>query len=291
MIERFLEAKQDMFAILRFRQIKFRAFGDDFFAECDEVLKHRLKRKRLRHAINERDDVVVKRFFELRVLVKIIQNRLRVGIILKLDDHANVFRRLITNVANAFDLFLMHEISHLLEEIGFIHAERDRGDDDLVIAPARMTDTRSGGLFPFHDLRLAAHHHAAAAGTIRMRDISLIKCDAAGGKIRTLHEAKQVFRRRFRIFDEVNARLTHFAQIVRRNVGCHADRDTERAIEKKIRNRRGHHRGLFLGVVVIRTELDRFFFDTGAEPSLLLFGQRIGLLVRINAQLSEDTGA
>ena len=250
MVKRLFESEQNVLAIFCFCEIEFRALRNDLATEGNKVLEERFQGERLRHAVNERNDVVVERFFDLRVFVEIVQHRLRVRIVLQFDDNANVFGALVANVSNSLELLLMHKIRDLLQKVGFIDAKRYRSDDYLIVA-----------LLALDDLRIATHDHRPAAGRIRMRDVLLIECDAARRKVGALHELQQIFRRRVSVVDEMHGRLAHLAQIVRRDVRRHTDGDAKGAIQEKIRYRCRHHARLFLGVVVVRAKCDRLFFN------------------------------
>ena len=63
------------------------------------------------------------------------------------------------------------------------------------------------------------------------------------------------------IVDQRDAGVDHFAQIVRRNVGGHADRDAAGAVDQKIREFRRQNRRLLLGAVVVRLEIDGVLVD------------------------------
>src|SRR3989344_4625367 len=54
-----------MLAILGFSQIKLGAAANHLFAMLNEIFKERFERERLRHAINERHHVEMKRLFKL----------------------------------------------------------------------------------------------------------------------------------------------------------------------------------------------------------------------------------
>ena len=146
----FLRAEQDVLALFRFRQVELRALRDDLFAERDEVFEERLERKRLRHAVDERDDVVVEGLFELRVLVEIVEDGLRVRVVLELDDDADVLGALVAQVADAFELLFVHQVGDFCEKVDFVDAERDGSDDDLVVA-----------LFALDNFGVAAHDDTA----------------------------------------------------------------------------------------------------------------------------------
>ena len=63
------------------------------------------------------------------------------------------------------------------------------------------------------------------------------------------------------IVDQRDAGVDHFAEIVRRNVGGHADRDAAGAVDQKVREFRRQNRRLLLGAVVVRLEVDGVLVD------------------------------
>ena len=73
-----------------------------------------------------------------------------------------------------------------------------------------------------------------------------------------LHQTRQ---RQRRIIQQRQARVNDLGEVVRRDVGRHADRDTRLPIDEQIRDTRGQHRGLVLRLVVVRNEIDGFFVD------------------------------
>ena len=69
----------------------------------------------------------------------------------------------------------------------------------------------------------------------------------------------------FRVVDDRDARVDRLGQVVRRDVGRHADRDAGRAVDQQVgQPRRQDGRFLFLAVVV-RDEIDRFLVDVGRQ--------------------------
>ena len=57
------------------------------------------------------------------------------------------------------------------------------------------------------------------------------------------------------------ARVDHFAEVVRRNVGRHADGDAAGAVDQQVGKLRRHHRRLEQAVVVVRLEVDRVLVE------------------------------
>jgi len=68
-----------------------------------------------------------------------------------------------------------------------------------------------------------------------------------------------------RVLDERDARRDDFGEIVRRDVGRHAHRDSRRSVDQKVRDARRQDRGLAFGLVVIRVEIDGFLVDIGEQ--------------------------
>ena len=84
---------------------------------------------------------------------------------------------------------------------------------------------------------------------------------AAGRKIGTLHPAAQLQRRQIRIVEQLDQRGADLAEVVRRDVGGHADGDAGAAVDQQVRHARRQHDRLGLGAVVARAEGDGLLLD------------------------------
>ena len=89
----------------------------------------------------------------------------------------------------------------------------------------------------------------------------LAEDDAAGRKIRPRHDLDQIVDAERRIVDQRDAGVDQFAEIVRRDVGRHADGDAAGAVDQQIGETRRQHHRLFLVAVVIRLEVDGVLVD------------------------------
>ncbi len=67
------------------------------------------------------------------------------------------------------------------------------------------------------------------------------------------------------VVDQRHAGVDDLDQVVRRDVGRHADGDARRAVDQQVRHARGQHRRLGLGPVVVRHEVDGFLVDVGQQ--------------------------
>ncbi len=79
------------------------------------------------------------------------------------------------------------------------------------------------------------------------------------------------------MLDQVDRRVDDFRQIVRRNVGRHADRDSARSVHQKIGHARRQNLGLLFGVVVVRLEIHRLFVDVFQQRGGELGKPRFGV--------------
>ncbi len=170
----------------------------------------------------------MERFFKLGVLIQIVKNRLRMRVSFKFYHDANVFGGFVANVSDSFYFLLMHKVGNLRQKVGFVNTKRNRCNNNLAIP-----------FLPFRNLCVSADDHATPARGIRVRDVFFIECDASCREIWTLHEFQQVVGCRIPIFNKMNRRLAYLANVVRRNIRRHSDGDTESAVCKKIRERRG----------------------------------------------------
>ncbi len=85
--------------------------------------------------------------------------------------------------------------------------------------------------------------------------------DAAGGEIGALHHLDDLGELGVRILHQRDAGFDDFAQIVRRNLGRHADRDAYAAVDQQVGNARRQDFGLEFAFVVVGLEVDGFLVD------------------------------
>src|SRR5690606_11380769 len=120
------------------------------------------------------------------------------------------------------------------------------------------------------DLGARTHVDAAAAGEIGLLDAAHAVDDAGGRKVRTgdvFHQGTDV---EAGVVDQRHAGVDDLGEVVRRNIGRHADGDAGRAVDQQVRQPGREDRGLPLRLVVVGDEID-------------------GLLVDIREQLVGDT--
>ena len=104
---------------------------------------------------------------------------------------------------------------------------RQLGDDDgLAIALADVLECA-----------LRAHGQASAPRPIRGRNFLRAVDDAAGREIRTRNVLHQIRERDRRVIQQRKAGVDDLRQVVRRDVGGHADRDARLTVDQQVRVR------------------------------------------------------
>ena len=105
-------------------------------------------------------------------------------------------------------------------------------------------------------------------GAIGFHDAAAAVNEAAGGEVGALHELQDVGQRGVGIVHQRDGAIHNLRQIMRRDVGSHADRNAVRAVDQQIGNSRRQHDRLDRGVVEIGDEVDGVLVDIGQQ----LFG-------------------
>ena len=222
-----------------------------FFAEGDEGGQHVLQRHQQRAAAVERHDVDAEGRLQRREAIELVEHDVALGVALELDHHAvAVAVALVAQVGNAVDLLVAHQLGDALDHGRLVHLIGNFGDDDRF---AFLADGLEGDL--------AAHHDRAAAGVVGAADAGAAENDAAGREIRARHDLDQIVDADGRIVDHRDAGVDHLAEIVRRDVGRHADGDAAGAVDQQIGKARRQHRRLALVAVIVGLEIDGVLVD------------------------------
>jgi cell division protein ZapA (FtsZ GTPase activity inhibitor) len=101
----------------------------------------------------------------------------------------------------------------------------------------------------------AAARHQAIARTRPADD------QRSGREVRPRHDLEQRHVVDCRIVDQRHRGVDDLRQVVRRNVGRHADGDAARAINQQVRELRRQNRRLLAGAVIVVLEIDRVLVD------------------------------
>ena len=261
------QAHQDVGAVARLAEQILGAPLHHLFAERDEGGEHVLEVHHQRPAAVERHHIGTERGLQRREAVELVEHDLALGVALELDDDAiAVAVGFVAQVGDALDLLIAHQLGDALDHGRLVHLVRDLGDDDRLALLA-------------HGLEgdLAAHDDRAAAGVIGVTDAAAAEDDAAGREVRPRHDANQIVDAQGRIVDQRVAGVDQLAEIVRRDVGRHADGDAAGAVDQQVRETRRQHHRLVLGAVVVVLEIDGVLVDVVEQRHRRFFELTLGV--------------
>ena len=220
---------QHVGAIARLCEVENRAPRDDLTAVAHEGFQHLLEREQLRLAVDERDHVDAEHGFERRLREQIVEQHFGDFAALQLDDDAHaVLVGLVAQavVGDAVYLLFAHQLRDALDEARLVDLVGQLGDDD-GLAAADLVDVL--------EMRTRADRQAAAAGAVRGGDLGGAVDDARGGEVRARHVLHERGQRDLGIVEHRQAGVDDLDEVVRRDVGGHADRDAGRAIDQQVR--------------------------------------------------------
>jgi hypothetical protein len=229
---------------------------DDLTPMTHERVDDFLEVQQPRLAVDQGNHVDAEDRFHRRLFVEIVEDDLGVFVALEFDDDAHaVLVGLVAQFRDALDQLATHEVGDALEQARLVHLVGQLGDDDGLAAVVIV----------FLDVCLGAHDDTAATGRIGVIDLTRAVDDAGRRKIRARHEFHEFRNRDRRVVDDRDTGVDDLDEVVRRDIRGHADRDPRRAVHEQVRHPGGQYRGLGLGLVVVRNEIDGFFIDVGEQ--------------------------
>ena len=225
----------------------------DLFAEGDEQRQQILQVHHLRPARIQRQDIGSKIRLQRREAIELVQHDIRHRLALQFDhDTKAIAVGFVAQIGDALDLLLAHQFGDALDHGGLVHLVGNFRDDDGFAVLADGVDRH-----------LAAHHDRAAAEMIGRADALAPKDDAAGREIRPGDDGDEVVDAERGIVDQRDAGVDHFAEVVRRDIGGHADGDAAGAVDQQVRKLRRQNRRFSLGIVIVRLEINGVLINIG----------------------------
>ena len=217
----------------------------------DVVVQDFLEVQDLRLAVDERQHDDTEAVLQLRVLVELIEDDVRVRVAAQVNDDAHAAAvRLIVERRDALDLLVAHELRDLLDEARLVDLIRQLRDDDARLAVRQRLDAG-----------IRAHLDDTAARRVRLADAILTEDQASRREVRSLDDLHEVVDRRIRMVDEHQRAIDDLAHVVRRDVRRHADCDARRAVDEQLRELRRQYLRLLQRLIVVRREVDRLLVD------------------------------
>ena len=129
------------------------------------------------------------------------------------------------------------------------------------------------------DLGLGAHDDTAATRRIGGTNTGIAHDNTAGREIGAFDAIHDLRHTGFGVVNEQANTVHDLTQVVRRNIGCHTDRNTHRAIHEQVGETRRQNLRLLGGIVKVRHEVYRFFFDICEHIQRHLAHARLGITV------------
>ena len=240
---------------------------DDLFLEGDVRLDHLGQGERARHTADQSDVDDPEGRLHLRVLVELVEHDHRDGLALELDDEAHAGAvRLVAQVADLGDLLGLHEVDDVVDQRGAVDLVRQLRDDDGAPVALELLG-----------VRLGADADASAARAVGLFEAAGAEDDAAGREVRPLDELHEVVGGRLGVVDHVHDGVDDLAEVVRRDVGRHADGDAGRAVDQEVGHAAGQHLGLAPRLVVVGHPVDGVGVDVAQHLHGDLAEARLGV--------------
>ena len=265
-VQRLLEAEQEVLALACLAQFELGAPADHFDAVIDEVLDAIDQAQLARLPVDDGQHDDAEADLKLGVLVEVVEHHLGLFAALELEDDAHaVAVALVAYVADAVDLLFVDQRGSGLDEARLVHLVGNLGDDDLLAV-----------LGQFLDGSARAQLQLAASGHVGLQDALPPEDESAGGEVGALHKLHD-FREAGRgVLDQMDGGVDDFGEVVGREIRRHADGDAARSVDQQIRHACRQNFGFLLAVVVVGFEIDGFLVDIfqqrGRNPREAGFG-------------------
>src|SRR5215469_2413067 len=255
-VDRLDECANNVRSPTRLLQQVTRPPDDDVNLVRNPVPDHLVEPERPRHAVDQRHHVGAEGVLQLGVLVQVVEHDLGHGVALEHDNQplAGSPAALVADLRDAADSAVLGQVRDLLREVIGVDLERQLGSNEL--------DAAAPVLF---DIDNRAHGDGTAASPVRLLDASPTD-DLRGGREvwarNPLEQRDQQFIvGRVKVLEIPLRASRDLTQVVRRDLGRHADRDALRAVDEQIREPGRQHDGLTGPAVVVRPEVDRLLVD------------------------------
>ena len=245
------QAEQDVRPVARLRQFELRPARDDLFAELDERFEEILEVQQFGATAADREHVRRERPLRGRVPPQLVQHDLGRRIALQLDDDPDAFAvRFVANVADTLDPLVLRGLGDLFDERVLALLIGDFGQHDRLAIAA-----------PGLHLVPRPQDHRSAPGVIGRSRARPAQDDRTRWEIGAGDDLDQLLGRDHRIVEIGETGVDDLAQVMRRDVRRHADRDAARTVDEQVREPRGQDGRFAFRPVVVRLEIDRILVE------------------------------
>ena len=176
--------------------------------------------------------------------------------VLDLDDQLQpaVAVGQVDDVGDALQLLGLHRVLDAVDDALGPDVEGQLGDHDAAPARGDLLDAGAG-----------PHAEAAPPGLVGVAHAVEADDDAAAGEVGPGHERHDLGERRVRVVEQVAGRVQDLAEVVRDEVGGHADGDAGGAVDEQVRDGGREHDRLGLAAVVVGPEVDDVLVEAGGH--------------------------
>ena len=198
-------------------KIELCAAEDNLVTMLDIVVHHLLEIEYPRHSIHQRKHDHTEGILHRGMLVKIVEHHLRNSIPLQFNHQSHtVAIRLITNIGNTFQLFIVYQFNDFLNQPYLVDLIRKFCDNNGLSA------IFLGNL----DNGPCTNNHLAPAGQVGRTDTLVTIDNAASRKIRSNHIFHEIGNFKLRIGNQGYHAVHNLPEVLGWNIGCHTDSNT-----------------------------------------------------------------
>ena len=244
---------QQMGPLLCLAQVELGAAGDDLLLEGDILVQDEAQGQNLGLGlvVDQSQHIDGKGGLQLGLSEQTVQHHLGIGSGFQLDDDSHtVAVRLVADVGDALQTLVLHLVCHVLDEHALVDHVGDLGDHDAGAVAAKLLKLGAG-----------ADDDAAAAGGVGGPDAGAAHDDAAGGEVGALDVLHQVGQGGLGVIQHTDGGVDDLGQVVRGDVGGHADSDAGGTVDQQVGEAAGQHAGLLAGLVEVGVPVHGVLLD------------------------------
>jgi len=200
----------------RLVKLKLGATNDDLMAKVDVLLKGCLKANYPGLPVNEGQHVDEEGRLHRRMLKKVVEHLLWLGISSQLDNDAHPLSvRFIAQFSDAFNPSFLDQIGDPLHQRCLVYLVGELGDHYL-----------EASLGYLHDISPSPEQDPASSRRVGIIDSLQTIDNSCRGEIWSRDEIGELIHSGFWVINEMGDGMAYFTQIVRWNVSRHADSDS-----------------------------------------------------------------
>ena len=161
---------------------------------------------------------------------------------------------LVAHVRDALDALVVYELGDLLLQGALVDHVGNLGKDQAAAT----------GLGGFH-VGLGTHGNGAATGLVALPNAGAAHDDGAGGEVRTGHDLHKLVDGGVGIVDQVAGGLDRLGEVMRGDIGGHADGDALTTVDQQVGKARGQRHGLGERLVVVGLPVDGILLQVAQQ--------------------------